>query len=390
MTTPHAGALMPLMPRRVLVVAGDPELSAILGSAASRPDLELIPCPTPEAMAIAARAGRPDVVVIRLKLPGGDGMQICQSVRCNPEFADARVLMFLEEFEFRIRDDCFAAGCDDILYAPDDLAGLGELLAGAHDTAYRLAPRIPIKANATLTHAGGSAQMLTESLSHLAVRIPWREPPPTGVVKIVLELPLGKCAWWGNAVDPVTVKGKPEAILVRFLGLVPSERRALQKMMELRAGAATGALEASAPKVEGTPVPEAPVAPDSAPELPRRKRSKFQSAMLGLLAVVLLGAAGLATKGYYELLRPSRVYDRHAAFVVEGLPLKSLTPMRNSLMGITDASWSALSEDGKRRVLVALLARAKEQKLSRAEVYDSRGRAGVAVGGTAGSIQIFH
>ncbi len=49
-----------------------------------------------------------------------------------------------------------------------------------------------------------------------------------------------------------------------------------------------------------------------------------------------------------------------------------------------------MSEPEKRRVLLAMLARAKEQNLSRAEVFDSRGRAGVAVDGTAGSIQILH
>lgn len=67
---------------------------------------------------------RPDVIVLDVNLPGQDGFAVCQLIRNDPATGHARVLAISGELDPLTRNKMLAAGANDFLPKPFDLADL--------------------------------------------------------------------------------------------------------------------------------------------------------------------------------------------------------------------------------------------------------------------------
>lgn len=147
------------MPRRVLVVEDDASLRLALTDNLEAEGYAVVAARTlAEARALAAEAA-PDVVVLDLMLPDGDGTAFCRELRAAG--AAARVLMLTAR---TLEDDLvkgFEAGADDYLAKPYRLrellarvAALTRRAGSPEPTSWALGPFTVDEPTRTVTTAG--------------------------------------------------------------------------------------------------------------------------------------------------------------------------------------------------------------------------------------------
>jgi excisionase family DNA binding protein len=108
---------------RVLVVDDDPLLLATLRAAVEQrlPGVDVdVAADGYEALVQVGRF-RPDVLVLDLRMPRLDGLEVCQRLRESPATAGIRILAITAFTEALPRERVLAAGADDFLEKPFDL-----------------------------------------------------------------------------------------------------------------------------------------------------------------------------------------------------------------------------------------------------------------------------
>ena len=100
---------------RVLVVDDEVELATVVASYFEHEGYLVETAADGPSAVEKARAGKPDLIVLDLMLPGFDGIEICRQVRT---FSDAYILMLTARDEEVDKIVGFAVGADDYLVKP--------------------------------------------------------------------------------------------------------------------------------------------------------------------------------------------------------------------------------------------------------------------------------
>jgi len=111
---------MPRDATRVLAIEDDEDQAEILRVELDEPGREVEVAPTRAAGERAIRENPPDLVILDLMLPDGDGRDILVELRSQPATAATPVIVLTARDEPAVRSECFALGADEVLVKPAD------------------------------------------------------------------------------------------------------------------------------------------------------------------------------------------------------------------------------------------------------------------------------
>lgn len=81
------------MAQRILVVEDEEDIRELIRYNLEREGFVVVSAETGEAALVAARAARPDCVLLDLMLPGIQGLEVCRRLRSNPDTATVPLIM---------------------------------------------------------------------------------------------------------------------------------------------------------------------------------------------------------------------------------------------------------------------------------------------------------
>ena len=108
----------------VLIVDDEPDNIELLGRRLARRGFEVASATSAEEGIAKAVAGRPDVILMDIKMPRVDGLEATQRLKADPATAGIPVITLTAHAMAEDRDKCLAAGCDDYASKPIDKAQL--------------------------------------------------------------------------------------------------------------------------------------------------------------------------------------------------------------------------------------------------------------------------
>jgi response regulator RpfG family c-di-GMP phosphodiesterase len=117
---------------RILLVDDDAGLRALLRTTFEAVDVELEEADNAASAAGALERSRPDVVVLDVRMPGMDGIELCRRIKSDPRTEDVSVVL-LTGGDGGTRAEGEAAGCDAFIqkpFSPLELLSVVERLAG--------------------------------------------------------------------------------------------------------------------------------------------------------------------------------------------------------------------------------------------------------------------
>ena len=110
---------------RVLVADDEEDIRLLVCLALRRAGCTVVTAVEDGAQALAAaRAQRPDLVVLDVAMPGVTGLEVCAALRADPELAGCRVLLLSAGASADDIARGLAAGADAYLPKPFTIAGL--------------------------------------------------------------------------------------------------------------------------------------------------------------------------------------------------------------------------------------------------------------------------
>jgi DNA-binding response OmpR family regulator len=121
--------------RRVLLVDDDSAVLFSLASELRRRGLEVATAADAIAAVSAAVRARPDVALVDMTLPGGDGLTVMKRMRAMPQLAGVPVVLLGDREDGRQREAGSAAGASGFLGKPVDAAEFLRVLREALDLA---------------------------------------------------------------------------------------------------------------------------------------------------------------------------------------------------------------------------------------------------------------
>ena len=114
----------PARPKQVLIVEDEDHIALALDWLLTREGYGHTRVSTgPEALP-AARAGRPDLVLLDVMLPGRSGYDICRDLRADPALATVRILMMTARGSALEQKRGLDHGADGFIAKPFDLNDL--------------------------------------------------------------------------------------------------------------------------------------------------------------------------------------------------------------------------------------------------------------------------
>jgi ribonuclease P protein subunit RPR2 len=127
---------------RILLVDDDEGFRALLRTTFEAVDVELAEAGDARAAADAVQEHRPDVVVLDVRMPGGNGLDLCRSLKTDPA-TDGIAVVLLTGSNGGTAEAATAAGADAFLrkpFSPLELLAVVERLAGGlHPVPFRAA-----------------------------------------------------------------------------------------------------------------------------------------------------------------------------------------------------------------------------------------------------------
>ena len=110
--------------QRVLVVEDDEDQREVLGIHLRGAGYDVFFVPTGDAAVDAARAHRPDIVLLDANLPGMDGYSVCRLLKLDPDLADIPVIFMTVRASLDDKLAGLMLGADDYLIKPLDMTEL--------------------------------------------------------------------------------------------------------------------------------------------------------------------------------------------------------------------------------------------------------------------------
>ena len=127
--------------RSVLVVDDEPNILLSLEFLMKKAGLTVRTAVDGQSAIRAVRDQVPDLVLLDVSMPNGDGYEVCRKIRGNPAWADVRIIMLTAKGRNAEREKGLEAGADDYVTKPfsnnevldrvRDLLGLSKRSAGA-------------------------------------------------------------------------------------------------------------------------------------------------------------------------------------------------------------------------------------------------------------------
>jgi DNA-binding response OmpR family regulator len=103
---------------RVLVAEDDPDILQLVVYKLKRSGFEAMAAPDGLTALAAIRRFRPHAVLIDVRMPGLDGIELCRELRASPDTAKLPIVMISAQGRPQDRELAFAAGCDDYVVKP--------------------------------------------------------------------------------------------------------------------------------------------------------------------------------------------------------------------------------------------------------------------------------
>jgi len=120
--------------RRVLIADDERSVAEAIATALDREELETIVATDGEQALTLARTLQPDLILLDVMMPGKSGIEVCATLKTNPETASIPVILITAKAEQTDRMVGIAAGADEYLtkpFSPTQLISLvEEVLAG--------------------------------------------------------------------------------------------------------------------------------------------------------------------------------------------------------------------------------------------------------------------
>ena len=104
----------------VLVIDDAPGIRSVLKQALARAGHSCVGAADATEGIECARAARPDVIVLDIELPDGDGRDVMAALRKDPGMADVPVLVISGNIDHYRRMTALEAGADDVVEKPFD------------------------------------------------------------------------------------------------------------------------------------------------------------------------------------------------------------------------------------------------------------------------------
>lgn len=104
--------------RSVLVVDDEPNIVLSLEFLMEQAGFEVRVARDGEQALGAMREKRPDLILLDVMIPRGDGYSICKAVRANPAWRDVRIVMLTAKGRDSEREKGIALGADDYITKP--------------------------------------------------------------------------------------------------------------------------------------------------------------------------------------------------------------------------------------------------------------------------------
>ena len=107
--------------RRVLVVDDEPVIRALIRASLGRDRRpQLLLAEDGEQALEAARRWKPDIVLLDVRMPKLDGLEVCRRLRGDSQTAAAKIVMLTAMGQDDDLAEGYAAGADDYLVKPFD------------------------------------------------------------------------------------------------------------------------------------------------------------------------------------------------------------------------------------------------------------------------------
>jgi two-component system phosphate regulon response regulator PhoB len=108
----------------VLVVEDDPDIRYMLAARLRSAGMCVTVVADARAALSATRQDRPDVIVLDVRLPGMNGLDLCRELRADPDLARIGVVVVTASVGAASAAAAYEAGADDFVTKPFSLAGL--------------------------------------------------------------------------------------------------------------------------------------------------------------------------------------------------------------------------------------------------------------------------
>lgn len=104
--------------RSILVVDDEPNIVLSLEFLMQQAGFEVRAASDGEQALAAMREKRPDLILLDVMIPRGDGYSLCKAVRANPAWRDVRIVMLTAKGRESEREKGIALGADDYIIKP--------------------------------------------------------------------------------------------------------------------------------------------------------------------------------------------------------------------------------------------------------------------------------
>jgi len=113
------------MPKKILLVDDEPDILRTVDFRLTQFGYKIITATDGENAVKIIRNEKPDLVLLDLRLPGINGIEVCKIVRSDETIKNTPIILFTASAS-RITEDCAKCGANDYLLKPFDPKNLLE------------------------------------------------------------------------------------------------------------------------------------------------------------------------------------------------------------------------------------------------------------------------